>query len=262
LETKTCPACRTVNTGSAVVCVRCGARIGEPVPPPAAPAPPLGAGTGDPPPNPVGTFAETLGSVPPTWSSLPPVPAPTPTRRPLLLVSVVVALVVLAVAGVTLLGGHGAPSFPDTLGGQPRATGGVADQVESALSDYKVQGMTVDVALYGPEQDPSVMLMLIEGAPDVVKTMSRDEFFDTFSTGFASGFAGATGQRVDFTTGLKETRGDADYLCAASSATVGATSSGAVCVFRGDVLGVLLTSSTSDTHAAVDLAEEAYTALT
>jgi hypothetical protein len=204
------------------------------------------ADTGALPPNPVGTSAQTWGSVPSTSTSLPPAPTPTRTRDPLALVGVVVVLVVLAVAGITLLGGHGGRSFPETLGGQPRATGDLADRVEKALGDYEMQGMTVDVALYGPEQEPSGMIMIIKGAPDALRNMSRDEFFDTFSTGFASGFAGASGQQVDFTNGLKETRGSADYLCAASSATAGGTASGAVCVFRGEVLGVLFTSSTSD----------------
>jgi hypothetical protein len=167
------------------------------------------ADTGALPPNPVGTSAQTWGSVPSTSTSLPPAPTPTRTRDPLALVGVVVVLVVLAVAGITLLGGHGGRSFPETLGGQPRATGDLADRVEKALGDYEMQGMTVDVALYGPEQEPSGMIMIIKGAPDALRNMSRDEFFDTFSTGFASGFAGASGQQVDFTNGLKETRGSA-----------------------------------------------------
>lgn len=284
MQTKTCKACRTVNEDFAIVCRNCGARIGDPPQPgatqgategstsnlagggadqgtqPRTPAPPPAmpgsdAGFGPPPPP---------GPMPPAMEHPGVVPKKSSTG---LVIGFIAAIVVLGAVAVFFLMGGGS-ALPDELAGHPRSESEIAKQLEEMFQGFEVQGMSLDVALYG-ESEPVAIMMLFRGLPDIATNVPSDVFFD----GFAAGFAQQQGLGIDPAAGVRASGNGADFLCVdvpAEALTAGglggfgnlggfgAAQNGSFCVFKGDTIGMVMLFDGTGAAAAMPAVQAAY----
>lgn len=161
----------------------------------------------------------------------------------------VLALVVIGAVLFFALKKSGGGDFPESLGGIPRSHSAQTQQIESELKKINFQGMTIDVAVYGSDIAPSHIAMIFNNVPASLKGQSLTPFLDQV----ASGFTGTSGGTVDTSQAVSESRDGVEYLCVPISQS---GQSGAFCVFNGDKLGAVVTLSTTDPHAALNLAHE------
>lgn len=230
--TKTCPACRTVNQASFPACIRCGSRLD------AAPMPPQeGPETGH------------------ISAEMPPAPGLDEKGRPkefrlgLVVMAVVLALLVGGVAFLVSLRGRG---FPETLGGYVR----IESDEEAAIEDLLKQaaeplGLSVDVAFYGSGNRPTLLVMIIDGAPEGQRGMP--ETVGEVLSGPGSGLS------IDPSNMVLQTRDGVDYFCISGGAIpTGTPQPGAACIFDGEVDGMLYVLETSNSVSAFRLTEEFY----
>lgn len=279
MRTKTCKACRTVNEDFAILCRNCGARIGEPPAPvagdeaesgatapvvPPTPTTPMAQPTAAPPMPTRPTSGNDLGFGPPsTPGSMPPQPsaAPpgaTPARSSTWIVLAIVAGVVVlgAIAAFVLTRGGG--GTVDEINGHPRTDSAMLQQVEESLSTFEFGGISFDVAFYGEGDTPAAMLMTFEGLPAAVTDVPDDVFFQSFPTGITS----QQGIDVDFAASVQDSVDGTAFLCAPMSgdafAQFGAAGGGvgAICVFKGSVIGMIFLMDGTQAPAALGVAHQ------
>jgi hypothetical protein len=270
MSTKTCPTCRSVNPGSAVVCVNCGTQIGE-VPRPGdqtwstPPAPPSRPGWGEPseqgqgapplPPMPAGPDAD------PAWGTAVETTPARPARSGLVLAAVLAVVVIGAgLAWVATRGGG--DSFPDSLAGQPRNRSDMVQQMEDLFSSFQLGDIRIRAAVYGSDTAPASMIMVFDGLPDEALEGSSEDFFSSFGSQVVPSAQGS----IDMSSAAEETRDGVDYLCApfqgATSTGFGTSVAGTMCVFRGDAVGlVMFISGAPQPNTAIGITEEAYHAI-
>lgn len=265
MSTKTCPTCRSVNPGTAVVCVNCGTQIGEVPRPgdqgwttPPAPAPgtgwgaPSGQGAAGLPPMPAGPDARR------PWGTAIETPPARQSRSGLVLAAVL-AVVVIGAGLAWVVSRGGGENFPETLAGQPRNRSDMVQQMEDLFSSFEFGDMRIRVAVYGSDTAPASMIMVFDGLPDAAFAGSSEDFFSSFGSQVVSSAQAS----IDMAGAAKETRDGVDYLCApfqgATSTGFGASVAGTMCVFRGDVAGmVMFISGAPQPGAAIGITEEAY----
>jgi hypothetical protein len=262
METKTCPYCRTVNEGHAIVCVNCGATIGE-APEPTGGAPAAADDGGFMPPPPPGSAAAGAPGVAMPSTLATPAPAKRSSTTMLLIVAAAIVVVGVAVWAFVLRDGGG--GLPAELNGHARTDSELARQLESAFDSFEVMGMSFDVALYGDGVQPSAMLMLIRGLPEEVTDVPSSVFFEGFATSFAqqSGLGG-----LDFGDPVQASSGGADFVCvdapaeALGGAGLGGTfapsQGGAFCVFKGEIVGMVFLLDGTGASAAMVATQAAY----
>jgi hypothetical protein len=262
METKTCPYCRTVNEGHAIVCVNCSATIGvAPGPTQEAPAAADDGGFMPPPPPAPAAAGAPPGVAVPTVQG-----APAPKRSNTMLLLAVAAAALIVGAGVVMFllrGGGG--GLPAELNGHQRADSEIARQLEDMFDSFEVAGVSFEVGLYGDGAQPAAMLMLIEGLPGEVTDVPSSVFFESFATSFAqqSGLGG-----LDFGDPVTASSGGADFICVDAPAEAlggaglggafGAGQGGSFCVFKGETVGMVLLFDGTGASTAMVAAQAAY----
>jgi hypothetical protein len=164
------------------------------------------------------------------------------------------ALVVLVVAGLAWL--NRSDGFPETVGGKPRVHGDLIEKVEKGLESVEIAGMSFDVAFYGTGGEPSIVALLVRGAPDALGSLTSDRFFAAFGPGVTQGLSAGVGAPIEGSAVVTRTIDGIDYLCIALAHPMGASTNGSLCVFRSDTLGLVISTTFSDPRDAVDLARE------
>lgn len=276
MPTKTCPYCRTVNEGHAIVCVHCSARIGElPQPggatpeapgtsaPPSQPPPASDdAGWGAPPPPPGGTAAPPGVAMPSGMGTLPP----QPKRSNTMLLLAIAAAVVVVGAGVVLFLVRGSSGgLPAELNGHQRAESEVATQLEEMFGAFELGGVSFDIGVYG-EPEPKALMMLIDGLPADVTDVPSDVFFQSFASSFAQ--QGDLG--FDLGDPVQASSDGADFVCVDTPAEAfgggslgnlggfGGAQDGAFCVFKGETVGMIFLLDGTGASGAMVAAQSAY----
>ena len=223
METTTCPACRSVNPGSAIACFTCGNRLAQAQ----AAAPAEGASSLPPFPD---APRETIGA-----------DAPGASRRAGLPIAMALTIIAIAAAGSLMLIRGRSDGLPDSLAGHERNRSDEVRQIEELVSKTEVAGVRMEVAVYGEAvEEPAAMLIVFRGDLDALSGGSSEQFFQgigsqVVSTGRAS---------IDFGNASRASLGGVDYLCAPVRGTTasgfGQGASGTMCVFRGDVVGMTM----------------------
>ncbi len=228
----------------------------EPFPASASPdfaasgAPPMPA-----PPTPL--EAESFGLAPPPDGFRPIREDRSPARTPLLVGGVVCAAL-LVIAAVTLVL-HRGDGFPEAIGGLPRLHSAVATQFESTLASTQIGGVHMRGAMYGNGVLPQLIVERFDGVPDTYLQGSASDFFDQAARGFET----TSGTTVDTADMVSQTIDAVVYQCASVHPSTTSTSSfnGALCMWKGADLGLLVTIRTNDPAAAIADVRSTYTAL-
>jgi hypothetical protein len=240
------------------MCFTCGNRIGDIAhgsSPVAGPTSATALEPGAASDRPAGPLPPAPGT---TWGAPATAPTVTPSRAGFTL-AVVLAVVGLAGVLAFLLLRGGGPRFPDRVAGHERNRSDQVQQIEELISDIQVGDMQMDVAVYGEDiANPAAMLMVIRGAPEALVGGTSEEFFQgvpsqVMSNGQAS---------VDFSRAVKASVEGVDYLCvpvqAPTSTGFGPIRNATACVFRGEVLGLVLFSSGPSPISAMTFTQQAY----
>jgi hypothetical protein len=237
---KTCPNCRAANLDSAVVCVSCSTPIGEvPMPGPLQQTPP------EIPPDPDAIAAEKDARA---------------RRAVRAAIAIGGALVIgLVVLIVVLTRGDG---FPDEIGGKPRITSDQAKELEDAIAEQDVQGLQLDMALYGAGDQPQIFVVIVRGTSDALGVAKDSpEFWDAFGKGFASGFASTSGGAVVNAKPLTREKDGVRYYCVGYAGVASGMSDGSMCVFVAEEIGLLVSTTYENPRDTITLAQEAAEAL-
>jgi hypothetical protein len=186
---------------------------------------------------------------------------PPPSRRDFRIgIVAILAFSALVVGGVVLFVTSRGQGFPDQLGGYDRNRSDAVREIEDALGSIEVMGVTMDVAVYGSDVNPAVILFTIEGVPSEFGDMGSDAFFSSFMEGFQGGYPGSG--EFDPSSVVQRSVDGVDYFCAAMGVVSAAGAQPtAICVFRGEVVGMLMVTTTSSPATALRLSEEAYGSL-
>jgi hypothetical protein len=256
MDTRTCTHCRSVNIGSAIACITCGVPLDRAVLAssslPAAPPIATTVAVADAPsmpPAPSHLRADMA------WTSgAATTPAPSTARpTPAVVGAIVVGLVALLAAGLFML--HRGDGLPDSIAGLQRLETAEAETFEQTLSATEFSGITFRGAMYGTNGQPQLIVELFEGVPDYVMDGPLDDFFG----GAAGGFANGSGGSVDLSSRMSETRDGVQYVCASFQGGIapipGAPSGGALCVWSGEDLGLIVSIRSADPRAALDDAQ-------
>ncbi len=164
-----------------------------------------------------------------------PTPLASPKRRSTGLLVAVVALVVAGLVAIVVVTRGGGPTIPDEVAGQPRITAGPTVEVLDAIGDLEVDGVSMDVAIYGTELAPAYMVMIVSGdiggdAGDMLGTLPEGVFSDRNVS-------------VDFSSSIRATVDGVGYVCApAVGADLGTEVT--MCLFAGGDLGGIVMSLT------------------
>lgn len=220
---------------------------------------PAGASLPTAPPMPVPPplEAESFGLAPPPDGFIPIREARSPARTPLIVAAVVGAAFLLIGAVTFVL--HRGDGFPGSIGGLPRMSTAVAKNFESTVSSTRIGGVRMRGAMYGSGALPQLIVERFDGLPDAYLQGSAGEFFDQA----ARGFEATSGTTVDTAGMVSQTIDSVAYQCAAvhPSTTSSSSFNGALCMWKGADLGLLVTLRTSDPTAAIGDAASTYTAL-
>ena len=285
METITCPHCGKQNDVGDATCIHCGrsmtadapiepepdttagappteeAPTASPLqsPPPAqAPPPEAGADSG-------GAASPQMPVVPATEGGLPSPPdawaaAEVPKKKS---VGLWIGLGLVAIAAVAIIAlfslGNGSTTahIPDAIAGAPRLTSPEMQQAADQIRQTTVAGGGhLEAGLYGASGIPKYVLVLYQDPPSEITNVSLTDQFDQYA-GLLSGSAGTA---FDTSGSVKETRDDVEYVCLPLNSS-GVT--GSFCLFHKEaILGGLVSVGSSDPHAAVDTAQQAYEAAT
>jgi hypothetical protein len=192
---------------------------------------------------------------------LPPAPPPRPDAVPVespfeerrssgrrgVLIAAIALLAVGAIALVAFLSGSG-DGFPDEALGYERMHDAQADRVESAMEAIRIGEIEISTALYGEDGDPRLLAATYENFPEIADAGSIIQ-------GAAAG-AESTGGTVDEST-LQTSTGDGyTYACMRGGGTGflipgGPPQEGVLCVFEGEVVGIIVTTRTTEPIAGL-----------
>lgn len=234
---KSCPVCRAANLASAVVCVSCGATLGE------VPLP--------------GPLQQTPPEIPPDPAAIEAAKARQTRRATIAAVAIGVALVIGI--GLLVFALNRGDGFPDEIDGKPRITSEEAAEVEDLFESQEIQGLSMEIALYGTGDEPSVIVMVLNGMDDAFGAASGSEaFWQSFGKGFAQGFAATSGGSVVSGKPLTREIDGVRYFCVGVAGVAG---DGSLCMFLDEEVGLLLSTTYEDPADTIRLAEEAAAAL-
>lgn len=228
---RSCPSCGVANGPQAAFCWQCFR--------------PFAAGrSGAYDPN---AATGSRGAVPGTQSVSPPLPQRRSASARI--GAAVIALAVVAGAGLFFLNRGSAAALPASFGGMTQVEGPEVDQaVELFHEQVDAQGYQADIALYGSSGVPSAALFwAVDGSGP-----SMDQAFDEFTEGFSAGLASAG---VSGVTTSSETVGGVRYLCA----SMGTTSTG-MCMWTEDEVFWVLIELTPSVQGPLELAVTAHDA--
>jgi hypothetical protein len=180
-----------------------------------------------------------------------------PARTPLIVAGAVCAALLFVGAVTFVL--HRGDGFPDSIGGLPRLHSAVAKDYESSISRTQINGVRMQGAMYGVGDLPQLIVERFDGVPDAYLQGSSSDFFDQA----ARGFEATSGATVDTANTVSQTIDSVAYECAAvhPSTTSGTSINGALCMWKGADLGLLVTLRTSDPATAIADARSTYMAL-
>jgi hypothetical protein len=169
-----------------------------------------------------------------------PVPSrPRSGRGPVL----VVAILLLAVAFVIFLTRGGSDGFPDAALGYERLHNEDAERAESAVEDVKIGDVEIRGAVYGSGDEPELFAALYENYPAGVEA-------EAIMQGAAGG-AEASGGEVDQESMQSAESGGYSFACMSGGGPGflipgGPSRQGVLCVFQGELVGVLVTTHTEN----------------
>ncbi|MCD6021685.1 MAG: hypothetical protein K0R20_1395 [Actinomycetia bacterium] len=155
----------------------------------------------------------------------------------------VVAILLLAVALVIFLMRAGSDGFPDSALGYERLHSEDADRAERAVEDIRVGDVEIRGAVYGSGDEPELFAALYENYPAGVEA-------ETIIQGAASG-AETSGGAVDQGSLRSAASGGYSFACMSGGGPGflipgGPSRQGVLCVFQGELVGVLVTTHTED----------------
>ncbi len=170
-----------------------------------------------------------------------PVPSrPRSGRGPIL----VVAILLLAVALVVFLTQGGSDGFPDSALGYERLHNEDADRAESVIEGIKIGDVEIRGAVYGTGDEPQLFAAVYENYPAGVEA-------EAIIQGAASG-AEASGGEVDQGSLQSAQSGDGySFACMSGGGPGflipgGPSRQGVLCVFQGELVGVVVTTHTQN----------------
>ena len=163
-------------------------------------------------------------------------------RGPVLVVAILL-LAVGAVALVVALTQGGSDGFPDTALGYERLHDEGAERAESAVEDIEIGDVEIRGAVYGNGVEPELFAALYENYPAGVET-------EAIMQGAAGG-AEASGGVVDQESVQSAESGGYSFACMSGGGPGflipgGPSRQGVLCVFQGELVGVLVTTHTED----------------
>lgn len=180
-----------------------------------------------------------------------PATLPLPQRRSATarIGAAVIAVAVVAGAGLFFLNRGSGAALPASFGGMAQVEGPDVDQaVELFDEQVEAQGFQADIALYGSNGTPAAALFwAVDGSGT-----SMDQAFDEFTGGFSAGLGSAGYSGV---TTSSEVVGGVRYLCA----SMGTLSTGMCMWTRDDVFWVLI-ELTPSVQGPLELAVTAHDA--
>jgi hypothetical protein len=169
-----------------------------------------------------------------------PVPSrPRSGRGPVL----VVAILLLAAALVIFLMRSGSDGFPDSALGYERLHNEDADRAERAVEDIRIGDVEIRGAVYGSGDEPQLFAALYENYPAGLDA-------EAIVQGAADG-AEASGGEVDQGSLQSAESGGYSFACMSGGGPGflipgGPSRQGVLCVFRGELVGVLVTTHTGN----------------
>ena len=187
-----------------------------------------------------------------------PVPSrPRSGRGPIL----VVAILLLAVALVVFLTQGGSDGFPDSALGYERLHNEDADRAESAIEGIKIGDVEIRGAVYGSGDEPQLFAAVYENYPEGIDAGAIIQG--------AAGGAEASGGEVDQGSLQSAESGGYSFACMSGGGPGflipgGPSRQGVLCVFQGELVGVVVTTHTlnptlglADARAFVEALESA-----
>ena len=209
------------------------------------------------PPAPAG--AESFGLAQPPDTLVPRTEPRSPARTPLIVAGIVCAALLLVAGATAFL--HRGDGFPATIGGLPRMHTQVAKDFEDAIARAESGGVRMRGAMYGSNSDvPELIVERFDGAPVSSLQDTPDAFFDEVARGFES----TSNTTVDTTDKAAQTIDAVYYACASvhpSSTTAGVSTDGALCMWEGEDIGIVVTLRTSDPTSAIADVQATYVAM-
>ena len=163
------------------------------------------------------------------------------------LIAALVLLAVGAVAAVAYVSGSG-DGFPDSALGLERLQDEQAERAESAMEAIRIGDIEISVAVYGLGGEPQLLAATYANYPEAAKA-------EAIIRGAAAG-AEAQGGTVDESSlQTSEVDGTA-YACMQGSGPGflipgGPSDEGVMCVFRGDLVGLLVSTRTTEPNAGL-----------
>ena len=159
---------------------------------------------------------------------------------------VIAAAVLVGIAAIALHRGDG---FPESIAGLPRIHSAQAREAEEVVASIRVGGVSYKVAWYGDGDIPTLVVERFEGIPDTYTNGSSDQFFDEMIRGFQA----ASYTTVDTDGKVTQTIDSIQYTCASigPESASRATPTGALCLWSGADVGMVLTTRTTDPTAAL-----------
>ena len=163
------------------------------------------------------------------------------------LIAGIVLLAVGAVAIVAFLSGSG-DGFPDAALGYERMHDEQADRVESAMEAIRIGDIEISTALYGEGGEPRLLAATYANYPEIADA-------ESIIQGAAAG-AESTGGTVDESSLETSTAEGYTYACMRGGGTGflvpgGPSQEGVVCVFDGELVGIVISTRTTDPVAGL-----------
>jgi hypothetical protein len=166
-------------------------------------------------------------------------------------VNAVVAFVVLR---------RGDPELPDRIAGLPRLETDQARSFEDLLSGFTEGGISLRGAMYGSGDQPELILERFVGTDDPFQGIPIETVLGQAGSAFGEGLG--SGGEIDVETALSQTREGVDYACAPYRGSApGAGQASIICVFSGDVSGLVVDLRTTYVTNGMDDAQAAYRAV-
>ena len=155
----------------------------------------------------------------------------------------ILLLVVGGVALVVFLTQRGSDDFPDTVLGYERLHGEAADRAERAVEDVRIADIEIRAAVYGIGDQPHLFAAVYDNYPEGVD-------IEAIVQGAAGG-AEATGGEIDQGSLQTSEAGGYAFACMTGGGPGfltpgGPAEQGVMCVFKGEQVGVIVTTHAQD----------------
>jgi hypothetical protein len=166
-----------------------------------------------------------------------------------LFVLIVIALVTIA----------SEPGWPDRIGEVERLDDSLLFGFGDGGMDIRFGDARLIGAVYGREGLPELIVMRFAGEAELSGFIPLESFWE----GALGGFESTSGATLARDTSTSADRDGVEYRCIAFEAPQSATAfeRGTICAWRGRDIGLLVTSETTSSTAAIDVAERVYRAI-